>query len=189
MSCVSCATYKTPFLAYAPDKNHEYYNIRKKALEHPLYNYIPRHREQIKSLDFFHWATWTFLGNEDDGIFGESRKRPYSTNINLRTFASWQMRNPGHNFCFYVIGSADWKEHCNFSILDLNDKNSRILESSENSEVFSGNNGLKLAFNDFKPFIAFNFRHLNNKEFQFYFGWRNEGNFGIKLRPVAKKKR
>ena len=47
------------------------------AFDHPLYNIIPRHRSQIRWYDAGHWTTWMLFGNDDDGIFGEARKKPY----------------------------------------------------------------------------------------------------------------
>jgi len=185
-----CAAYKTPTLSYLPkSQDDNTYELKKKALESKLYTCIPRHREQIKFYDLPHWMGWTLLGNEDDGIFGEDSNSPYSTNINFATFAKWQLRNPGHNLTSYIIGSAGRKKHSNFSVFDINDKNSRAFYNRADG-AFSGERyGFKLQFNDFKPFFSAHFPSSKNKEFQLYLGWRPEGRFGIKLRPAAKKKK
>lgn len=66
----------------------------------------------------------------------------------------WFLRNPFHNFTFYVIGMADKPEL-------------RIC-----NEVF--NNFGK--WNIILPFISY-----NGKKVFWYFGWRERGNFGIKF--------
>ena len=80
-----CA-YRKPIESYLPAKDDSRYKMCLKASKHPLYNIVPRHREQIRSCDFFHWATWAFAGNDDNGIFGELSSKPYSTNIFSKTF-------------------------------------------------------------------------------------------------------
>ena len=46
-----------------------------KAIQSSMYNYVPRKREQLKPLDV-RWVSWCFVGNEDDGIFGEYAGKP-----------------------------------------------------------------------------------------------------------------
>ena len=86
---------------------------------------------------------------------------------------AWYVRNPFHNFTFYVIGIADkpfW----------------RIGPyPTETSNPHQGWNWAvcerkmaRLAFVDYK-----------RKRFEFYAGWRTGGNFGIKLNFAKHKQR
>jgi len=77
----------------------------------------------------------------------------------------WRFRNPFHNFNFYVIGVADKK----------------IVRSGRYPEKISNpNGGWNFAVSRRKiillPFISY-----QRGKFEFYFGWRTRGNFGIKF--------
>lgn len=185
----SCASYKVPTTSFAQTRSGEnaaHYNaVEQRALEHPLYLAIPRHRSQVRWYDMPHWMHWGLLGNDDDGIFGEGQRVPYSTNINAGTFVRWSTRNSLHNFCFYVVGSAQWRRHYHAVLFSIADGRVRAFSRGEKG-VFDSDNSFKIAFNDFKPFIAFQFAHFKNRRFQFYVGWRDRGNLGFKLRPWAK---
>jgi hypothetical protein len=187
----SCASYKAPSSSFAMARSSEnachYARVEEQALGHPLYRAIPRHRAQVRWYDAPHWFAWSLVGNDDNGIFGESKRVPYSTNIHTGTFALWSMRNPLHNFSFYVVGSAQWKRHYNAVLFAVADGRLRAFSRGE-EKVFDSNNSFKVAFNDFKPFIACQFSHFGNRRLQFYFGWREHGNLGFKLRPWAKRK-
>ncbi len=185
--CQSCATYKAPSSAYLPSTKDEYSSIRKNASEHSLYNAIPRHRAQIKAYDALHWTTWALFGNDDDGIFGENYSPPYSTNINFAAFSSWFARNPAHNFCFYAVGSAQWKKHHSFSVFRLGNMETALL-SKDKPEVFSKESlGIKFNINDYKPFLSLHFPLPFSREFQSYAGWRGGGSLGFALRINKKK--
>lgn len=185
----SCASYKVPTGSFAQarsgERAAEYNAVEQRALEHPLYFAIPRHRSQVRLYDMPRWIHWGVLGNDDDGIFGEGQRVPYSTNIHAGTFVRWWMRNSLHNFCFYVVGSAQWKRHYHAVLFSIGNGRVRILSRGEKG-VFDSDNSFKIAFNDFKPFIALQFAHFKNRRFQFYVGWRDRGNLGFKLRPWAK---
>ena len=101
------------------------------------------------------------------------------------TFARWSGRNPLHNFSFYVVGSAHWRRHYHAVLFSVADGRVRAFSRGE-KKVFDSVNAFKIAFNDFKPFIALQFSHFKNRRFQFYVGWRDRGNLGFKLRPWAK---
>ncbi len=77
----------------------------------------------------------------------------------------WQLRNPLHNFTFYVIGVADKP----FT------RTGKFPEA-----VFAPDGGWNWAVARHKwvrlPFISF-----NGKLCHFYFGWRERGNFGCKV--------
>ncbi len=188
----SCASYKAPSSSFTRGYSGEhaalYNEVEERAVEHSLYRVIPRHRSQIRWYDGPHWVTWGLLGNDDNGIFGESKGVPYRTNIHAGTFALWAARNPLHNFSFYVVGSAHWKHHYNAALLSVGDEGVRAFARGKET-VFDSDNSFKIAFNDFKPFIACQFSHFKKRRFQFYAGWRERGNLGFKLRPWAKPQR
>ena len=78
----------------------------------------------------------------------------------------WQWRNPGHNFTFYVIGIAD-KEF--------------IRAGRHPNDVFRAGGGLNWAVSlrGLHPpllFVSYQGRHCST-----YVGWRERGNFGMKL--------
>jgi len=179
----SCAAYKVPTSNYGPTPCDPYREVRQRAVESRIYNYVPKKREQLRPLDL-RWVSWCFAGNEDDGIFGEySGKAPYSTNINFGTYCSWCIcRNPVHNFNNYVIGSADWKKHYNYSVVGLGgEKTVRICSNAakwpQHDEPF-----FDIGFNDFKPYLKFN-PWISD----LFFGWRKSGGFEIKVRADLKK--
>jgi len=179
----SCAAYKVPTNAYGPKPYDPYWAVRQRAIESPIYNYVPRKREQLKPLDV-RWLSWCFVGNEDDGIFGEyAAKAPYSTNINFGTFCSWSiLRNPTHNFSSYVIGSSDWKRHYSYSVIGVGgQKPVRVFSNAakwpKQDEPF-----FDIGFNDFKPYLKFN-PWISD----LFFGWRKSGSFEIKVRADLKK--
>jgi hypothetical protein len=182
-----CAAYQVPTTAYAPQPDNPYYQAREKAVESPIYNYVPRKREQLRPLDW-RWVTWCLAGNEEDGIFGEySGKTPYSTNINFRTYCSWSIfRNPLHNWDFHVIGSADWKRHYNYSLLSFGGE--RKVRACSNAGKWGRGKQpfFDIGLNDFKPYLK-----LDPWITDFYLGWRKAGSFEIKCRAdlhKAKKK-
>lgn len=189
MLATSCASYKAPSSSFARERSGEhaahYAAVEERALQHPLYRAIPRHRSQLRWYDAPRWAAWSFVGNDDDGIFGEAI--PYSTNIHTGTFCRWATRNPLHNFSFYLVGSAHWKRHYHAALLSIAGRRVRVC-SRDQGEVHDSDNSFKIAFNDFKPFISLQFSHFKNRRFQFYVGWRGRGNLGFKLRPWAKRK-
>ena len=77
----------------------------------------------------------------------------------------WSFRNPFHNFDFYVIGVADKK----------------IVRSGRYPEdVSNPNGGWNFAVSR-RGIILLPFVSYQRGKFEFYFGWRTRGNFGIKL--------
>src|ERR1051326_8335196 len=108
---------------------------------------------------------WWF-GNADDPV-APSWYLPGKHNRNL----AWHFRNPFHNFDAYVIGIAD---------------KSFTRTGRFPHDVFNPNGGWNWALCHHKglplPFIAY-----ERKPVSFYLGWRDRGNFGIKLNLAAKK--
>jgi hypothetical protein len=90
----------------------------------------------------------------------------------FRNFA-WHMRNPLENFSNYVIGVADKKSV----------RSGRY--PTQNSNPHGGWNFAVTRWRImYLPFID-----CKHRRFEFYFGWRERGNFGIKLnfRPAPPK--
>jgi hypothetical protein len=105
---------------------------------------------------------WKIFGNDDDWpppdwyMPGKSMwKRKFM----------WLLRNPLHNFTFYVIGIAD-KEFTTTGRFP--------------NDVFNPAGGWNWFVCEYKgmglPFISY-----MGKSIKFYIGWREKGNFGIKL--------
>jgi hypothetical protein len=116
-----------------------------------------------------------FLGNDEDGIFGEAAS--YSTNIRVKTFSRWQLRNPLHNFDFYTIGSAGWKRHRHLSVVETSAAGTGFFTTRPAANVGQGKAAFQFTFNDYKPFVSFKIARL-----EAYLGWRSGGNFGAALR-------
>jgi hypothetical protein len=109
---------------------------------------------------------WWF-GNADD----PEPPKSYRSNECCRKF-TWYLRNPCHNFTFFVMGIADKP----FT------RTGRFP-----GEIANPNEGWNWAVCRYKrirlPFIAY-----NHGRFQFYCGWRKGGNFGVKCNFGGKKK-
>ena len=85
---------------------------------------------------------------------------------------TWSLRNPGHNFTFYVIGIED----------------KVFLRVGRYADrVANPNGGWNWAVCHYRwlrlPFIDY-----HSGRFEFYFGWRNGGNFGMKLNFAQHRK-
>lgn len=178
MTLAGCAPYKIPTNELCEESS-----------VHWLYNYIPRHRSQIAWYDAGHWIMWGLLGNDDDGIFGEGLKAHYEPEKppSLGKAMKWQIRNPLHNFCFYVIGSAN-RENSEFTLLKVTPFDFQLChyEPTAHTVFPSKNSCFYLALHGGKPFISFRLRWTPTTTTDFYFGWRERGNFGIKATPLKK---
>ncbi len=110
---------------------------------------------------------WWFKNSDDP-------KPPewYRPDEKHRSF-KWNLRNPMHNFNFYVIGVA-------------NKKFSRSGKFPEKNSDPRGGWDFEAARYKFiwLPYLSY-----HRSKFDFYFGWRNRGNFGIKvnINPVNPK--
>jgi len=124
---------------------------------------------------------WALFGNDDDGLFGGS-------NEHVGQALKFWVRNPLHNFCFYVIGSAD-RENSRVTFLRIGDgKVSMMRYHKRACGVFGGKgNSFLFALHGFKPFFSLRLVYLPMLEGQFYFGWRERGNFGIKFQPIRRR--
>lgn len=112
----------------------------------------PRFRQKLNPI-------W-WLGNFDDPIPPEW----YRPGKRFRK-ARWHLRNPFHNFTFYVIGIAD-KDF--------------TRSGTHPGRVFNPEGGWTRAVSRHRwrrlPFVSY----IRN-DFKFYAGWRERGNFGLKL--------
>lgn len=153
---------------------------------HWLYDYIPEHRQEIKKCEGGKWAAWAIFGNDDDGLFGE-KKTNFEGDLTLQQALCWQIRNPFHNFCFYVIGTAD-KQNDEFVFIKLSKKECCFLKYQEIATTVFADKDSSFFFglHGNKPFISLRIRYLKNQKFDFYLGWRERGNFGIKLLLFSK---
>lgn len=153
------------------------------AAQHPLYHVIPRHRSQIACHDILRWMLWTLFGNDDDGIFGEESAR-FQPDVepSLAKAIAWNLRNPLHNFCFYIIGSAE-SVNSAFTLLEVSAKGVKAYTyEPEATTVFAGEqSSLYLALHGGKPFVSICWNWNDSMQSKFYLGWRCRGNFGAKL--------
>jgi len=119
-----------------------------------------------------HFSTWQklnpvwWLGNVNDPVAPEGYRRGKCCR-NL----TWYLRNPFHNFTFFVIGVADKPF-------------TRVGRCPD--EVFNPEGGWNWAVCRYKclrlPFISY-----IRGGFKVYWGWRANGNFGIKLNFAGEK--
>lgn len=135
------------------------YSMPKKGLWTKAVN-TPRHTGKIHWYDKINPVWW--FGNIDDPI-PPDEYRPRSKCRKL-TFA---LRNPFHNFTFYVIGIAD----------------RRFVKYGKYTEdVFDPHEGWNVVASRCGPFWL-PFISYKRDHFKFYIGWRPNGNFGMKLNP------
>ena len=113
---------------------------------------------EIDPFNKFNPVFW--FGNIDDPV-PPAKYRPDDP---CRT-PRWHLRNTFHNFTFYVIGIAD-KEF---------ERTGRYP-----AHVFNPRGGWNWAVSKYRwwrlPFVSY-----GKGRFKFYCGWRNHGNFGMKL--------
>lgn len=108
---------------------------------------------------------WWF-GNIDEPIppYNKWRGLPYFIRKIL-----WFLRNPFHNFMFYVVGITD---------------KPFIVRGEYPSDVFNPNGGWKhhfVIYNRLRlPFVSY------VGKIKFYIGWRERGNLGFKLTTGGK---
>lgn len=175
----------------SPNTNLSTETLRKEAYTHPLYKFIPIHRSQIYWFDAPRWILWALFGNDLSGIFGESPKGYYATNDKIGTKRALKFftRNPLHNFTFYIIGTAHHPPKKELALLSYDSEKVHILKTSSPSRtVFAGpKTSFFIGFHGFLPYISLRLCHKGQTDF--YFGWREKGNFGIKFIPFKKTKK
>ena len=187
-----CASYKIDTPNYIHPRETlavEDYSIkerRKLAKEHFLYKFVPLSREQIEPYDIGHWVSWNLFGNEDDGIFGEyCVAKPFSKEIDFKSFLRWNMRNPLSNISKYTLGKKGKREINSFAIFKINDR-FLFMQKDYKPYIFSESKAsFNLSLNHYLPFLSFKFPVFLERRFDFYMGWRPDGSLGIKLRPFT----
>ena len=177
-----CVPYKVPTVEIANST----------TANQPLYTLVPRHRCQIRWYDIPHWTTWSLFGNDDGGLFGEDNPHPYCPvyPVGGGKALSWWLRNPLHNFCYYVIGSAQ-RSNSEFVLIELSACGIEFLKYTPvGYRVFAHRKGgLLLAFHGGKPYFSLKIPYNLAYHGEFYVGWRYRGNFGVKFRPWTRNKR
>lgn len=160
------------------------------AANHWLYYVIPLHADQIYWFDLGHWLTWSILGNEDDGIFGEGPHANYKPCEKISTYKAlrWFIRNPFHNLFFYVVGRNTKTPVRRFSLFEVTDQGFGLFCGfSRRSYTFIGHRfGLQCCLHQGLPLISFRSLWNIRRKTEFYIGWRDRVNFGIKLRLFSK---
>jgi len=83
----------------------------------------------------------------------------------------WSFRNPLHNFHFYVVGVADktFYRSGKYPKLNSDPHGGWDFEAARYKFIWL-------------PFVSY-----HREDMDFYFGWRNHGNFGIKMNFGSKK--
>jgi len=149
--------------------------------DHWLYQVIPRHRAQIQWYDLPHWTTWMLFGNDDDGIFGEKARYKPEIPPSFKKTLYWNCRNPLHNFCNYVIGSAH-RTNSELTLLKIYPTKLEAFKYKPIGDtVFaSKDTSFFLALHGGKPFVSLRIAYGQGCTSDFYFGWRCRGDFGIK---------
>ncbi len=193
----SCASYKYPTQCYyvqaqislSEEESVLYHDYQDKALCHWLYNFVPRHRTQIRSYDLGHWLAWAFWGNDDQGVFSEAHLPLFNPcqDIGVKKALAWMLRNPLHNFCYYVIGSAH-VQNDEFTVLKINWKEVTCFQYCPVAHtVFAGRyTSFYFGFHNWKPLVSLRISYGLKWKSDFYIGWRDRGNFGLKFLPLTK---
>jgi len=185
-----CASYKVPTETFVQSHPQEAtVEEESVAASHWLYHLVPRHRCQIQWYDVGHWCSWMLFGNDDDGIFGEASHKKHRSHQRLGATraVTWAVRNPLHNFCHYVVGHPR-KKSSEFVLLSLSRKKSAVMSyQKESSGVFPQEDScLHIAFHGIRPFIGLRLKLSPRRRSDFYIGWRERGNFGVKCQPLKK---
>lgn len=174
-----CASYKVPTQSIAKDP-------------HWLYSFVPRHQSQIEWYDVGHWTTWALFGNDDDGLFGEEPTAHFHPDEqpNIIKAAKWFARNPCHNLCFYVLGSAD-RDNSAFTLLSVDAHHFEAFCYHRLAKKNFGGEGTSFlaAFHGGKPYVSLRIIWPKNKRTDLYLGWRNRGNLGAKCVLLGNQKK
>lgn len=175
-----------PEHVYTADEYHYILLVR----DHWLYKLIPRHRKDLKWYNPFGWITWALFGNDDDGIFGEEETSgsswlgEWGRDISFRRFVRWNIRNPLHNFMFYVIGISWMKNIPQTPIVILGDITNFFGKGEEAPKSVwpQGEKGIALVLRGYVlPFLSLRIP-IGSKRVEGYIGWRERGSFGMSLR-------
>lgn len=119
------------------------------------------------------WLLWAFFLNEDDPLWGDAAFNPTQKDSAWWRI-KWWFRNPAHNFTFYVIGVA-------------HKQITRIGKYP--NDVFSPVPGWNwaVAYTEPDGWFPLAFVSYTGRYVRWYVGWRERGNFGLKLTAAPKK--
>lgn len=106
---------------------------------------------------------WALFGNDEDGIYGDLSFNPKCEKSKWLAI-KWWFRNPFHNLFFHV-----WSVPKPFTSEGDYPKDVFNPNGGWNRITHTGANGKKYRFISYCGAI------------KFYIGWRERGNFGIKL--------
>lgn len=108
---------------------------------------------------------WAFFGNADDGYYGDEEWRA-GRKPSFWLALQWWLRNPAHNFCFYVIGFADEDR------IFVGDKNWGVDRGWSVHWLVTTVTGQR------RPLLTYCAEDGTTS----YIGWRPSGAFGVALR-------
>jgi hypothetical protein len=164
--------------------------------DHWLYRIIPRHRESLTLKRPWEYITWALFGNDNDGIFGEGLKSDHRWSkqwqkttkkvdeivqeYSFKRFVMWQLRNPLHNFTFYVIGFAARKNLPLFKLALISTKEISFFQRLKKTTPFPMgiNSGIYFGLH-MLPFVSFRLNLFKWRWLEGYTGWRPNGAFGF----------
>lgn len=111
----------------------------------------------------FNWIIWAFFENDEDGPIGDASFNPARADTWLIRF-NWWRKNPAHNFTFHVINVPA-------PFTSVGDYPGDVFSpvGGWNKVIRTGANGKTYKFISYIGWC------------KFYWGWRERGNFGIKL--------
>ncbi len=123
-----------------------------------IVNVVPPDHPKIRTIQKFN-PLWWFKNADDPKPPADYQPTNPHRNLN------WSVRNLLHNFTFYVIGVADKK----------------VTRAGRYPKaVMNPRGAFNLAVTFYGP-LPLPFFSYHRRHFNFYLGWRERGNFGIKL--------
>ena len=163
------------------------YKVTGKHFKHWLYDYVPKVRAEAKG---WRKLLWAIFGNDDDGLFGEvahrSWRERWGSEASFKRAFLWWVRNPLHNFTFFVIGSADREHHTHYRILFISRnafKGPKYFDSPGRIWGEEGISSLWIALHDNKPFFSLRLKiPFMDRYFTTYVGARTKGTWGAAIR-------
>lgn len=165
-----------------------------RGLKHWLYDWIPVHRDDLSWTEPHKAVLWALFGNDDDGIFGEGPHSgrdwldDWGSEISLKRFAAWQLRNPLHNFMFYAIGRAGTPNLPSYTILEIGGEGCHFMKRRTHGYVFPQHaNCLYVGLHGWLPFVSIRAGYGLPRRLDMYIGWRERGNFGTAFRFKKRK--
>lgn len=184
---------------------------RSRKLDDYIYDLIPKSRVKDKESTMLQVFLWAVFGNDDDGPYGEKRTagqewiekwggqygQPNGQGfqpgpLTFRRFCAWQLRNPLHNFTFYVIGVADRPVISREQLLLITTQKIEGRKKVNEVDIFpmKKNSGVYVALHAERPCISWRIYITIGLigvtyKIEGYAGWRTRGQFGLACRAKA----